>query len=144
MSTNMSMTQWPGTLEKREQRRAQLIGKAWVSKWRADPGTQAGWMAIILERTRLRDRWLWSSRYLKDKTFDESREQVAGDALLSAFADGSQSRASASWFDTAAQTDEWIEGWLFDEECLRADGWVETTDEVNGKPRGWWRHTSAA
>ena len=142
MSTNMSMTQWPGTLEEREQRRAQLIGKAWVSKWRADPGKSAGWMLVIRGRTRLRDRWLWSSQYLPDEKFDESRAQVAGDAILSAFADGSQSQLSAYWFDAAASTDEWAEGWLFDEECLRADGWGETTGQTKDE-KAWrgWRHT---
>ena len=135
------MNEWPGTPEEREQRRAQLIGKAWVSAWRANPGKRAKSVAFILKRTRLRDRWLWSSRYLEDKKLDESRAQVAGDALLSAFADGSQSRASAFWFDAAAQTDEWVEGWLFDEECLRADGWVEAAGRTDGRAWRGWRHT---
>lgn len=135
------MTQWPKTPEIREQRRAQLIGKALVSAWRADPGKYADWIAVIREGTRLRDRWLWSSRYLMDTTFDESRAQVAGDALLSAFAAGSQSPASVSWFNAAAETEEWAEGWLFDEECLRADGWGEATGEADGKPWRGWRRT---
>ena len=140
MDMNRNMTQWPGTLEQRELRRAQLIGKAWVSARRADPGNK--WIAFVLERIRLRDRWLWSPMYLKDTKLDESRTQVAGDALLSAFADGSQSQGSASWFNTAAQTDEWAEGWLFDEECLRVDGWVETTGQTeDGKTWHGWRHT---
>ena len=143
MDMNMNMTQWPGTLEEREQLRAQLIGKAWVSAWRAAPGKYADWIPVIRERTRLRDRWLWSPRHLEDKTFDESRAQVAGDALLSALADGSQGQLSASWFNTAAQTDEWADGWLFDEECLRADGWDRTTGQtMDGKAwRGWRRRT---
>ena len=139
---NMNMTQWSGTLEERELRRAQLIGEAWVSKWRADPDKYAKWIAFILKRTRLRDRWLWSSRYLKDTKFDEVRVQVTGDALLLAFADGSLSQLSAFWFDAAAQTDEWAEGWLFDEECLRGDGWGETTGQTEDR-KAWrgWRHT---
>ena len=136
----MNMTQWPETPEIRERRRAQLIGKAWVSAWRTDPDKYANWIAVIREGTRLRHRWLWSSVYLKDTKFDESRAQVAGEALLSAFAAGSQSQASVSWFNVAAKTEEWAEGWLFDEECLRADGWGEATGEVNGRPwRGWRR-----
>ena len=137
------MNQWPGTQEERELRRAQLIGKAWVSAWRAEPDKSTNWIPVIRERTRPRDRWLWSFRYLPDDKFDESRAQVAGDALLSAFAAGSQGQASASWFNTAAQTDEWAEGWLFDKECLCADGWVETTgQQEDGRDwRGWRRHT---
>lgn len=135
------MTQWPGTLEERDLRRAQLIGKAWVSAWRADPDKYAAWIAFILKRTRLRDRWLWSSVHLKDTTFDESRAQIMGDALLSVFADGSSSQLSTQWFGVAAQTDEWAEGWLFDEECLRADGWGEATGKENGQPWRGWRRT---
>ena len=132
------MNQWTGTLEQRELRRAQLIGEAWVSGWRADPGKYAAWILLISGRTRLRDRWLWSSRYLNDEKLDESRAQLVGDSLLSAFADGTQSRLSAYWFNAAAKTDEWAEGWLFDEECLQADGWVERTGQIQGKPwRGW-------
>ena len=136
------MDEWPGTPEEREQRRAYLIGKAWVSAWRAEPDKSAGWIPVIRERTRIRDRWLWSSVYLKDTKLDESRAQVTGDILLSGFADGLQSQASTYWFNAAAQTDEWAEGWLFDEECLRADGWVETTGQTDegGRWRGW-QHT---
>ena len=142
MDMNMNMTQWPGTLEQRELRRAQLIGKAWVSAWRAKPDKHANWIPVIRERTRLRDRWLWSSVYLEDTKFDEGRAQVAGDAILSAFADGSQSQGSVYWFNAAAPTDEWADGWLFDEECLRADGWVETTGQTeDGKTWHGWRHT---
>lgn len=137
----MITTRWPGTPEIRERRRAQLIGEALVSAWRADPGRHANWIAVIREGTRLRDRWLWSSVYLKDTEFDESRAQVAGDVLLSAFAAGSQSQASVSWFNAAAKTEEWAEGWLFDEECLRADGWGEATGKENGKPWRGWRRT---
>lgn len=137
----MNMTQWPETPEIRERRRAQLIGKAWVSAWRADPVKYADWIAVIREGTRLRHRWLWSSVYLKDTKFDESRAQVAGEALLSAFAAGSQSRASVSWFNVAAKTEEWAEGWLFDEECLRADGWCDATGKENGQPWRGWRRT---
>lgn len=134
------MDEWPGTPEERGLRRAQLIGKVWVSAWRADSVKYAKWMTFIRERTLLRDRWLWSPRYLEDKRLDESRAQVAGDALLSAFAAGSQSQTSAYWFNAAAELDEWAEGWLFDKECLREDGWGEATGEVNGRPwRGWRR-----
>ena len=137
----MNMNEWPGTQAERELRRAQLSGGALVSAWRAEPAELAGWIPVIRERTRVRDRWLWASRHLPDEKLDKSRAQVAGDAMLSGFADGSLSQASAHWFDAAAQTDDWAEGWLFDEECLRADGWVETTGEANGKPWRGWRHT---
>ena len=136
---NMNINQWTGTPKERELRRAQLIGKAWVSKWRADPGKWAKWLPVIRKRTRLRDRWLWASEYLPEKKFDKSRAQVAGDILLSGFADGSNSAASAYWFNAAAETDEWVEGWLFDEEYLCPDGWVETTGQKDdgGTWRGW-------
>ena len=135
----MDMIQWTGTPEERKLRRAQLIGKAWVSAWRADPGKHAKWMPFLRDRTRLGYRWLWASEYLPEKKFDESRAQFAGDILLSAFADGSNSRLSVYWFNAAAKPDYWVEGWLFDEECLRADGWVETTGRTaNGRTwQGW-------
>ena len=138
---NMNMNEWPGTKAERKLRRAQLLGEAWVSKLRAKPDELASWISVIRERTRVRDRWLWASRHLPDETLDKSRAQVAGDIMLSGFADGSLSQASAHWFDAAAQTDEWAEGWLFDEECLRADGWVEATGEANGVTWHGWRRT---
>ena len=135
----MDMIQWTGTPEERGLRRAQLIGKAWVSAWREDPGKHAKWLPVIRKRTRICYRWLWASVHLTDTKYDESRAQFAGDILLSAFADGSNSAASTYWFNTAAETDEWAEGWLFDEECLHADGWVETTGRTaNGRTwQGW-------
>ena len=136
----MNMNQWPGTLEERELRRAQLLGKAWVAAWRAASGEYADWIPVFRERTPLCYRWLWASVHLKDTKYDESRAQFAGDSLLSVFADGSNSAASVFWFNAAAETDEWAEGWLFDEECLRADGWAETTGQTDkGRWRGW-RH----
>ena len=112
-----------------------------MSKWREKPAEHADWITVIRERTRVRDRWLWASRHLPDETLDKSRAQVAGDAMLSAFADGSQSRLSVHWFNDAAQTDDWAEGWLFDEECLRADGWVEVTGGANSEAWRGWRRT---
>ena len=137
----MNMNEWPGTKEVRGLRRAQLIGWAFILIWREKPDEYAKWIRVIRERTRVRDRWLWASRHLPDETLDKSRAQVAGDIMLSVIADGSLSQASVYWFNAAAQTDEWAEGWLFDEECLRADGWVETTGEANGKPWRGWRRT---
>ena len=135
----MNINQWSGTPKERELRRAQLLGEAWMSAWRAAPGNLADWIPFIRDRTRLGYRWLWASEYLPEKKFDESRAQVAGDILLSAFADGSNSVASVSWFDIAAETDQWVEGWLFDEECLREDGWAKTTGRTDdGRTwRGW-------
>ena len=127
----MDMIQWTGTPEERGLRRAQLLGKAWVSKWRADPDKRAKWIPIFRQRTRLCYRWLWASEYLTDTKYDESRAQFAGDILLSGFADGSFSFASVPWFNAAAKTNEWAEGWLFDKECLRADGWAETTGQTD-------------
>ena len=137
----MNMNQWTGTPEEREQRRAQLIGKAWVAAWRAAPDKWAKWLPVFRQRTPLRYRWLWASVHLEDTKYDESRAQFAGDSLLPGFADGSNSQASTYWFDAAAKTDEWAEGWLFDEECLRADGWAETTGRTDdGKTWRRWRH----
>ena len=137
----MDMIQWTGTPKKREERRAQLIGKAWMSAWRADPGKWANWIPVFRQRTRLGYRWLWAPEYLTDTKYDESRAQVAGDSLLSGFADGSLSVVSAYWFNAAAKPDYWVEGWLFDEECLCADGWVKTTGRTaNGKTWQGWRH----
>ena len=135
----MDMIQWTGTPEERGLRRAQLIGNAWVSAWRKDSDKYAKWMPFLRQRTRLCYRWLWASEYLTDTKYDESRAQFAGDILLSGFADGSQSHLSVSWFNTAAKTDQWVEGWLFDEECLREDGWAKTTGRTaNGRTwRGW-------
>lgn len=137
----MHVTQWPGTLAEREQRRAQLIGEALMSKLREKPDDLAGWMPVIRERTPVHYRWLWASRHLRDEKLDKSRAPFAGDAMLSAFADGSQSQASAYWFDAAMPLDEWADAWLFDKECLRADGWGEATGKENGKPWRGWRRT---
>ena len=137
---NMNINQWTGTPEERELRRAQLIGKAWVAAWREDSGNLANWLPVIRERTRLCYRWLWASEhYLKDTKDDKRRAQFAGDILLSAFADGSNSHLSVYWFNAAAETNEWAEGWLFDEQCLHADGWVETTGRTDdgGTWHGW-------
>ena len=134
------MSAWPGTAEQRERRLAQKLGRCFIGFWRSNV-LGKGWFKIVVERTPLRDKWVWSRRYRdeeRDGELERIRTEIAGEAVLAAFADGSQSRVSTTWFAKAAEQDDHAEAWLVDPERLELDGWVRTGGEdANGKWSGW-------
>lgn len=127
------MSAWPGTAEQR-----------FIELWRSDK-LGKGWDKIVVERTPLRDRWVWSRRYRdeeRDGELERIRTEIAGEAILAVFADGSQSQASETWFASVAKQDDHAEAWLVDPERLEFDGWVRTSGEkANGKWSGWMKAT---
>ena len=138
---NAPKTKWPGTPELRDQRRAQLIGTEFVLQWRAKLLARE-WMEEVRKRTRRRDAWVWSKRYHDDHDheLERLRAQVAGEAILVACTDATTNQSAGEWFDRAARIDDQAEAWLFENEVLELDGWIQTaTGTGDGKPVAEWR-----
>ena len=136
------MSAWPGTAEQRERRLAQKLGRYFIEQWRSN-NLGKGWVELVVKHTPLRDRWVWSKRYRDEERngeLERIRTQIAGEAMMVAFADGSQSQASETWFAEAAKQDDFAEAWLVDPERLELDGWMRTSGEnANRKWSGWMK-----
>ena len=138
------MSAWPGTAEQRERRLAQKLGRHFIERWRSN-NLGKGWFELVVEHPPLRDRWVWSRRHRdeeRDGELERIRTEIAGEAMLAIFADGSQGQASGTWFAEVAKQDDFAEAWLLDPERLELDGWVRTSGEnANGKWSGWMKAT---
>lgn len=131
----------------REERRAQLMGAAWLALWNnGGRGREKGagsWIRTdIAPREAPEYEWLWIEPYLTRETggdVDIYRGQRAGRALLARFA-AEVNSAAVYWFDEAKKrAEETEEEWLFLTGIMQTDGWVrrEATDR-NGKPFTAW------
>ena len=121
-------------MEKRESRRSQLLGMAWLREWQAqgrgkttegkNRGT-ATWISGFEAAEKPEFVWIWFEPYLTtDTDVDEYRGQTAGTVLLDRFS-GEEQLASKYFFDRAkaiAGQDEW----LFVPQLLERDGWRRT------------------
>ena len=117
----------------RDERRAQLIGAAWLAAWkRGGRGRSQGmglWIRnTIAPREDLKYEWIWIEPYLTNEAgedVDTYRGQQAGRALLDRFAEAVDA-TSAYWFEEAKKLAEATqEEWLFLTGIMQTDGWVQ-------------------
>lgn len=122
--------------QQRDARRAQIMGKAWLSQWieqgrgRNSEGA-ASWIFRLEEYEEALYSWIWVPPYLdKETSVDEYRGQHAGKTMLTRFAQGLSLTSSAFWMirakEEAAKTEE---QWLFLDPILEMDGWKRTKTE---------------
>ena len=120
--------------EKRDGRRGQLLGMAWLRSWQTQGRgkTTAGenrsfatWVPGFEAAEQPEYVWIWCEPYLTtDTDVDEYRGQSAGAVLLARLS-GEEHKASKYFFDRAkalAGQDEW----LFVPQVMEADGWRRT------------------
>ena len=120
--------------EKRDGRRGQLLGMAWLRGWQAQGRGKAtagekrpfaSYVPFFETAEKPEFVWIWCEPYLTDDTdVDEYRGQSAGKVLLALFSD-KEDKASKYFFDRAkahAGRDEW----LFIPQVMEADGWRRT------------------
>ena len=116
----------------RDERRAQLMGAAWLAAWkRNDRGRDEGagsWIRdTIAPREDPKYEWIWVEPYLTKETgdnLDTYRGQQAGRALLESFA-RRLNPAAAYWFEEAKKLAEATEEeWLLLTGIMQTDGWV--------------------
>lgn len=120
-----------------------MIGAAFVTEWRTVPKKMAEWMKIIKDETRLRDRWISAGKHLLDTSapLELLRAEIAGQIIVNSFANGTNSVLSQRRFNAAAAQNDFAEGWYFDDECLKGDGWIVTegiTEKTETKPSRTW------
>ena len=131
----------------RDERRAQLIGAAWLAAWKRDGrGRSQGaglWIRdTIASREDLKYEWIWIEPYLTNEAgedVDTYRGQQAGRALLEKFA-GTVHPAASHWFDKAKELSEATqEEWLFLTGIMQTDGWVQKEGKnAQGQPFTAW------
>ena len=129
----MAVSSSDGEHQARNERRAQLIGAAWLAKWKQDGrGRSKGvgtWIRdAIAPREAPQYEWIWIEPYLTSETGDDVdtyRGQQAGRALLAICAEQVDA-AAPYWFgkaqEQAAATEE---EWLFLTGIMQTDGWVQ-------------------
>ena len=120
--------------KKRDERRGQLIGAAWLVRWNSEGrgrgSTDAGsWIRTgIAPREAPEYEWIWIEPYLTTEAggdIDTYRGQQAGRALVAQFA-REVNAAAVYWFAEAKQVAEATqEEWLFLTGIMYTDGWVE-------------------
>ena len=136
----MSEADWPGTREERQEQRAQQMGDVFLELYWGTTGEKEKadfqwWIDIIVPRSRRATWWLWSRKQRgppADTTpmQQQARARIAGRVMLEAFAKGEHPGPSDFWFRKVMATVGDLEtAWVFDEECLRADGWVSRKEE---------------
>ena len=117
----------------RDERRAQLMGAAWLTAWKQEgrgrEDNAGSWIQdTIAPREAPEYEWIWVEPYLTKENGDDIdtyRGQQAGRALLKKFA-GTVHSASASWFEAARKRAESTqEEWLFLTGIMQTDGWVQ-------------------
>ena len=116
------MSEWPGTPEQRDARRAWAIG---VAVWPAIRKKPDRWLQRLREATNLVDRWMWHPDALQEPAQDRTRAAMFGSLVMGEWANGRGLRAWGRWMKMAAQVDDSRESWLWCKECLAADGWHE-------------------
>ena len=131
----------------RDERRAQLIGAAWLAAWKRDGrGRSEGagtWIRNdIAPREDPNYEWIWIEPYLTTETGDDVdtyRGQQAGRALLEKFAEAVNAAAS-HWFDKAKELAEATqEEWFFLTGIMQTDGWVQKEGRnAQGQPFTAW------
>ena len=129
----MAVSNPDGQSQARDERRAQLIGAAWLAAWnRNGRGRSEGagsWIGdTIASREAPEYEWIWIEPYLTKEAggdVDTYRGQQAGRALLEWFA-GKLELAAAYWFDEAKKlAKDTEEEWLFLTGIMQTDGWVQ-------------------
>ena len=116
----------------RDARRAHYLGKAWHVVWvkegRGTSGDAGGWIENFREREKEIYVWVWERPALSedvDEELDKYRAQQTGATFFELFA-GHIYAASITWFERAReQARAQGEGWLFSDESLRIDGWIQ-------------------
>ena len=131
----------------RDERRAQLMGAAWLAAWnRGGRGRDKGAGTWIRDPIAPREdpeyEWIWIEPYLTNETggdVDTYRGQQAGRAMLERFA-GSVDSTSVYWFAEAKKLAESTqEEWLFLTGIMRTDGWVQHEGQnTKGEPFTAW------
>ena len=126
--------------EQNDARRAQIMGKAWLSRWIAqgrgrEDTNAASWVSEIEPNEEPKYSWIWVPPYLSKETgVDEYRGQQAGKTMLADFAQGRNLVASGFWMNAAkSEAENTDEQWLFLEPILEVDGWKKTKTQ-EGKP----------
>ena len=117
----------------RDERRAQLMGAAWLAAWkRGGRGRSEGagtWIRDhIASRENREFEWIWIEPYLTSEDgedVDTYRGQQAGRAMLAKFSEAAHS-AAPYWFEEARKRAEVTrEEWLFLTGIMETDGWVQ-------------------
>ena len=132
----------------RDERRAQLIGVAWMVLWkqegrgRGSDGAGSWIRDTIAPREDPKYEWIWIEPYLTTETGDDVdtyRGQQAGRALLKKFAEAVEA-AFAYWFEEAKKLAEATqEEWLFLTGIMQTDGWVQKEGKnAKGQPFTAW------
>ena len=127
------MSDWPGTPEHRDARRAWAIG---LAVWPAVRKRPDYWLKRLRAATPMRDRWIWHPDRLQDSSPDSIRAKVFGELVLSEWGASRELGLWRRWVRMAAQVDHSRESWLWCGECLVADGWQRTTVTVKLKSGG--------
>lgn len=129
----MAVSSPDGQSQARDERRAQLMGAAWLAAWkRGGRGRSKGagaWIrSTIAPREDPKFEWIWIEPYLTKEIGDDVdnyRGQQAGRALLERFAANVEA-ASAYWFEEAKKLAEATEEeWLFLNGIMQTDGWLQ-------------------
>ena len=107
----------------RDQMRALLIGRAFMTVYRAAEGDRwfqdSWWVDWVRNNTALGFRWIWGSTRAFTEEYGELYALIAGDLILSETAKAKI--VSDRWFKTDISKNY---GWLFEPACLRYDGWT--------------------
>ena len=140
----MTAIRWPGTTEQRAERRGLNVGRANWPRIRHNQESFSKWIPSLRERTPKRDRWIWATRFLGDKSesIENARAQQWGLVMvLDRWAQGQDLEWWPRYVPNAEALDEWVEAWLWCDDCLKDDGWTKVTVEISGKPMAaWTRH----
>ena len=132
--------------DKRDARRAQLMGIAWQTLWIEQgrgrrKNKVATWVPVVGSNESPQYQWLWIPPYLDEETdLDEYRGQQVGKTILSCMAKGEVVAENQFWMDEAKQESERTgESWLFLDVMLQADGWKTTEAQTkDGESRFIW------
>ena len=116
------MSEWPGTPEQRDARRAWAIG---VAVWPVIRTKPDRWLQRLREATDLVHRWIWHPNALLEPVQDSTRAAMFGSVVIGEWAAGRELQAWGQWSEWAAEVDDWMESWLWCSDCLAADGWHE-------------------
>ena len=117
----------------RDERRAQLMGAAWLARWNSsgrgrDTGVGSWIRGTVAPREAPEYEWIWIEPYLTTEAggdIDTYRGQQAGRALMATFAE-TVDPAASYWFGQAKKTAEATqEEWLFLTGILQVDGWEQ-------------------
>ena len=130
----------------RDARRAHYLGQAWHVAWvnegRGTNLDNGSWIEEFRQREREIFTWVWEAPALSqdgDEELDKYRAQQAGATFLELFAELIYSHSISRFERAREQAQAQGEGWLFSEESLRIDGWIQGsgTTKAGEEVTGW-------